>query len=64
MDDRRVKQCACVQVTFREMKEAGVTSLADAARRFGAGLNCGLCVPYIKKMLETGETEFEVIPPD
>lgn len=26
------------------------------------GENCQLCVPYVKKMIETGKTEFEYIP--
>jgi bacterioferritin-associated ferredoxin len=43
------------------MKAAGVTSLQGAAWLFGAGAACGLCLPYIQRMLETGETEFAVI---
>lgn len=28
------------------------------------GENCQLCVPYVKKMIQTGKTEFEYIPQD
>jgi bacterioferritin-associated ferredoxin len=59
--NKPVKMCICGNIPFAVLKELGVTSLDDAAERFGAGANCGLCRPYIEKMIQTGETEFEII---
>ena len=60
-----VVKCICNDISFAEMKEfmsrenihlfeelAGLMKIAD---------NCALCVPYIRKMTETGETEFGII---
>ena len=35
----------------------------DVWAQFGCGTICGLCRPYIAKMLLTGDTEFSVIIP-
>jgi bacterioferritin-associated ferredoxin len=43
------------------MKEAGVASVEEAGERFGAGIKCGLCLPYLKKMLETGDVSFSLV---
>lgn len=59
-----VKRCVCFDTTFLDLKNAGVGSLEDAASRFGCGTNCGMCRPYISRMLDTGETEFAVIETD
>jgi bacterioferritin-associated ferredoxin len=32
--------------------------LADLIRHTGCGAQCGLCRPYLSRMLRTGETEF------
>jgi len=32
--------------------------LEALARETGCGAGCGLCRPYLRRMLETGETEF------
>jgi NAD(P)H-nitrite reductase large subunit len=32
--------------------------MTEIARRYGCGSCCGLCRPYIERMLETGETVF------
>jgi bacterioferritin-associated ferredoxin len=33
-------------------------TLADVMRETGCGDQCGLCRPYLRRMLETGETHF------
>jgi bacterioferritin-associated ferredoxin len=33
-------------------------TLDDVMRETGCGDNCGLCRPYIRRMLDTGETVF------
>ncbi|MBK7406236.1 MAG: (2Fe-2S)-binding protein [Phycisphaerales bacterium] len=60
-----VDRCVCRGVTFEELKEladrtgAGLDELTD---RTGCGSGCSMCVPYILKMLESGETRFETLP--
>jgi len=60
-DPTPVRRCVCHDITFAELKSAGVRSLDQAGDRFGAGTNCQTCVPYLEKMFETGETAFAVI---
>jgi NAD(P)H-nitrite reductase large subunit len=60
-DPKPVRQCVCFEKTFQELKEAGVLTLSEVIERFGCTTGCGLCKPYILRMLETGETEFEIL---
>jgi NAD(P)H-nitrite reductase large subunit len=53
--------CVCHQTSFAELKDAKVASLEEIASRFGCGTGCGSCRPYLVRLLETGETEFDVI---
>jgi bacterioferritin-associated ferredoxin len=39
-------------------------NLADIQRETGCGAGCGLCRPYLRRMLETGQTEFTEILTD
>jgi bacterioferritin-associated ferredoxin len=59
-----VKMCVCYDTTFADLKQSGVRSFEDVANRFGCGTGCGLCRPYIARMLETGQTEFAIIDQD
>jgi len=56
-----VDRCICRSLTFRELlpraRSAG-WDLLDLMRETGAGAQCGLCRPYLRRMLRTGETEF------
>lgn len=58
-----VTRCVCQRVTFeallRMAREHG-WNLEQLVAETGAGDQCGLCLPYIEKMLETGETRFKV----
>lgn len=54
-----MRRCVCASITFAEMKLSGAKSLEEIGDRFDAGINCGLCVPYISRMLQTGEIEFD-----
>lgn len=60
-----VDRCVCRGVTFADLKDlvdrtgAGFDELAD---RTGCGSGCSMCLPYIKRMLESGETYFEHMP--
>jgi len=60
-DPRPVKQCICFEKTFQELKESGARTMDEIIERFQCSTGCGLCRPYILRMLATGETEFAVI---
>jgi bacterioferritin-associated ferredoxin len=62
----QVTRCICQKVTFDEMKMFIDQSGADLDQlqdEYGCGLVCGLCTPYICRMLETGETSFPFVLP-
>ncbi|HRF60030.1 MAG TPA: (2Fe-2S)-binding protein [Fimbriimonadaceae bacterium] len=59
--EKPVTFCVCHKTSFADLKAAKVTSLEDIANRFGCGTGCGSCKPYLVRLLETGETEFDVI---
>lgn len=43
------------------MARARGLGLADLMRETGCGDQCGLCRPYLRRMLSTGETVFHQI---
>jgi len=60
-----VDRCVCRGVTFAELKDLADRTGADLAEitaKTGCGGSCCTCIPYIEKMLATGETVFEVMP--
>jgi len=58
--DKPVNKCACLNRSFASLKELGSLK---AARKAGAGVECGGCIPYLKTVFETGETEFAIDDP-
>jgi bacterioferritin-associated ferredoxin len=63
-----VSGCICKATSFevllRRAREAN-WDLIDLMAQTGAGAQCGLCRPYLRRMLSTGETEFhELLPPE
>ena len=56
-----VTQCICRRLPFERLlplaRQHGWT-LLDVMRETGCGDNCGLCRPYLRRMLATGETVF------
>jgi bacterioferritin-associated ferredoxin len=47
------------------LARSGGWGLDEIARATGCGAGCGLCRPYLRRMLATGETEFhELLPED
>ena len=58
--DKPVNKCACLNRSFASLK--GLGSL-EATRKAGAGVECCGCIPYLKVVFETGETEFAIDDP-
>ncbi|MBS0190142.1 MAG: (2Fe-2S)-binding protein [Planctomycetes bacterium] len=59
-----VTRCVCRNVPFTELKEladAGIRDLDELSRRTGCGTGCGMCIPYIRVMLTTGQTDLPVM---
>ncbi|HMQ69407.1 MAG TPA: (2Fe-2S)-binding protein [Ignavibacteria bacterium] len=60
-----INKCVCFDTTFLEMKNIMKTNdlkNIDELRKIKeVGTNCKLCVPYIEKMIITGQTEFNEI---
>ncbi len=60
-----VDRCVCRGVTFADLKDLVDRTGADLdaiADQTGCGCACSTCVPYLKRMIETGETCFEAMP--
>ncbi|MEO0483717.1 MAG: hypothetical protein AAF138_08825 [Planctomycetota bacterium] len=58
-----VSRCVCFNTTFEELWQelCRGRSLAEVHLSSGCGAKCGLCVPYIRLMAQTGQTEFPVL---
>ena len=57
----QVDRCICRNLAFGELlsrARAAAWELNDLMSETGAGAQCGLCRPYLKRMLRTGETVF------
>lgn len=63
-----VSRCICKATLFEELLPRATAAgwdLADLIRETGCGGQCGLCRPYLSRMLRTGETEFyEILTAD
>ncbi len=61
MSENQVDRCLCWEVPFdliREQVEAGVLcSFEEIQDAYGCGTGCGMCAPYIKKMLHIYQIE-------
>jgi bacterioferritin-associated ferredoxin len=59
-----VSRCICRNTPFAELlarAQAGGWSLEELIEQTGCGAQCGLCRPYLRRMLRTGETVFHEI---
>ena len=58
-----VSRCICHKRDFVEVKEyaeeQGYTTIEELQADKFCSCSCGLCIPYIQLMFETGDTEFE-----
>jgi bacterioferritin-associated ferredoxin len=62
-----IDRCVCVSRLFSDLlpeARARGLSLAELSRQTGCGDRCGLCRPYLRRMLSTGETVFHRIIAD
>ena len=62
----RIDRCICADVTFAEALQslrAGAT-LAQLEGSLGCGATCGMCRPYLRRALRTGQTVFHQIVTD
>ena len=56
-----VTMCVCRRMPFERLlplARAGGWGLDEIASATGCGAGCGLCRPYLRRMLATGQTEF------
>ena len=56
-----VSRCICRDLSFSELlprARANNWDLLGLMQATGAGAQCGLCRPYLRRMLRTGETDF------
>ena len=63
----RIDRCVCRDTVFASLLPAarkGNWSLEDLRRETGCGAQCGLCRPYLRRMLATGEVVFSSIIED
>jgi bacterioferritin-associated ferredoxin len=57
----KVDRCVCLSVSFEQLKAVALASGLDfetLKARTRCCSNCSLCAPYVRRMLETGETVF------
>lgn len=62
MSTKTVTRCVCHDRQFTELKQIAFVKKIRSVDEFMAlrisSCGCGLCRPYISKMLRTGETSF------
>lgn len=60
-----IDRCICYQELFADLKDVadatGADSVTALQQHVEFGLNCGMCRPYVRRMLQTGETVFHEI---
>lgn len=61
LDPKPVRMCVCTGLTFEEINRRGFSTLDQIAHHTGAGDGCKSCLPYLRLMLQTGDTRFPVI---
>jgi len=63
MSRYKINKCICHKRSFNEILEYArnnnYSEIEELKDDKFCSCSCGLCVPYVKLMLETGETEFE-----
>ncbi len=61
----RIDRCICFDVPFAHLKKVAGDTGASTVEALQAhavfGQKCGLCRPYVRRMLRTGQTAFHEI---
>lgn len=60
----RIDRCVCRDRRFADLlplARAGHWTLDALGAATGCGTQCGLCRPYLRRMLQTGETVFSEV---
>ena len=64
----RIDRCICHKVPFDRVKawceEHPGATFADVKREFKCGTGCGLCAPYVRRTMRTGQVVFHQIVTD
>ncbi len=59
--DISITHCLCRRMAFADLlpqARAGGWTLDQLVSETGCGAQCGLCRPYLRRMLQSGETVF------
>lgn len=60
-----VDRCVCYEIKFSAMKDVlykhGLKTTDELKQCMVFGENCGICIPYINLVFETGKSTFDVI---
>lgn len=63
-----IDRCFCYHETFADLRdvahETGARSVEALQEHILFGQNCGLCHPYVRRMLRTGQTVFDAVVTD
>ena len=63
-----IDRCVCFRRTFADLRAVADQTGADSVEALQAhavfGRKCGLCRPYVRRMLATGETVFHEVLTD
>jgi len=58
----QVTRCVCFSVHFEDLKEIAekhdCRTIEELQRHVEFGMGCRMCLPYVAKMLLTGQTDF------
>jgi len=58
-----INRCICFNTKFEDLKkildESKLKTIAELQEKEDFGFACGMCIPYIVKMIKTGETSFK-----
>ena len=58
-----VNRCICHRRSFQQLKEYAeaedIEEVGQLVEQRMCGCGCGICIPYVKRMLRTGKTVFK-----
>lgn len=61
----RIDRCICRSTSFARLKQtadrSGATTVDELHEHAAFGTDCETCLPYVRRMLRTGETVFHEI---